>query len=424
MSKKISLIILLIFVISFILVPISAQASNITITINGQNIVFEQKPVVKNNTILVPMRPFFEALGAEVKWEEKTKTVTAFRGETTVQLIIGSKTAKVNGKSYVLAVAPQIINGYTYVPLRFVGEALRDEVIYDNGHIIINSSNQKTPVNSTTVPKNTASETNTFPSFNVTGEKDLYLLIKNALQNNKDEVTFTLSSSFYNSIKSSNTVDDILNSISDTINLVLTHHPEIRYTNQWTISASGFNNVINKVSVKFDYIYPKDKLEKMKNEVNIEAEKIINQIIEPNMSDIDKVKAIHDYIVKNTRYDYENFINNTIPPESYTAYGVLIKGVGVCQGYTAAFNLLAQLAGIDSLGVSGIGYNDKWTGSHAWNMIRINGIISYVDVTWDDSVPDQGDNVRYDYFNVTEEQLAKDHSWDKEKFLGKYFDYK
>jgi hypothetical protein len=125
MLKKLSLI-LLVFVAFSILIPISAQAANITIAINGQNVVFEQKPVIKNGTTLVPMRAFFETLGA-------------IRGETTVQFIIGHKIAKVNGKSYELVVAPQIINGYTYVPLRFVGEVLGYEVIYENGHIIIAS---------------------------------------------------------------------------------------------------------------------------------------------------------------------------------------------------------------------------------------------------------------------------------------------
>ncbi|MBT1278882.1 stalk domain-containing protein [Thermoanaerobacter sp. CM-CNRG TB177] len=422
MLKKLSLI-LLVFVAFSILIPISAQAANITIAINGQNVVFEQKPVIKNGTTLVPMRAFFETLGAKVNWEEKTKTVTAFRGETTVQFIIGHKIAKVNGKSYELVVAPQIINGYTYVPLRFVGEALGYEVIYENGHIII-ASDLKAAVSLITAPKNAIDEAKTFSSSHITSKKDLYLLIKNALENNEDEITFTLSNSFYNSVRSSGTVNDILNSISDIVDLVLAHHPEIGYANKWTISANSFNNVISKVSIKFEYIYPKDKLEKMKDEVYIKAKEIISQIIKPDMSDIDKVKAIHDYIVKNTKYDYENLINNTIPPESYTAYGVLIKGVGVCQGYAAAFNLLAQLAGIDSLGVAGTGFNYSGSMPHAWNMIRIDGKISYVDVTWDDPVPDQGDNVRYDYFNVTEEQLAKDHSWDKEKFLEKYFDYK
>ncbi|MDP9750768.1 stalk domain-containing protein [Thermoanaerobacter pentosaceus] len=422
MLKKLSLI-LLVFVAFSILIPISAQAANITIAINGQNVVFEQKPVIKNGTTLVPMRAFFETLGARVNWEENTRTVTAFRDGTTVQLIIGYKMAKVNGKNYELIVAPQIINSYTYVPLRFVGEVLGYEVIYENGHIII-ASNLKAAVSLITAPKNAIDEAKTFSSSHITSKKDLYLLIKNALENNEDEITFTLSNSFYNSVRSSGTVNDILNSISDIVDLVLAHHPEIGYANKWTISANSFNNVISKVSIKFEYIYPKDKLEKMKDEVYIKAKEIISQIIKPDMSDIDKVKAIHDYIVKNTKYDYENLINNTIPPESYTAYGVLIKGVGVCQGYAAAFNLLAQLAGIDSLGVAGTGFNYNGSMPHAWNMIRIDGKISYVDVTWDDPVPDQGDDVRYDYFNVTEEQLAKDHSWDKEKFLEKYFDYK
>ncbi|MBE0068505.1 hypothetical protein F3K46_05420 [Thermoanaerobacterium thermosaccharolyticum] len=86
------------------------------------------------------MRAFFEALGAKVEWDQSTKTVTGIRDNTTVQLTIGSKIGKVNGQNYALAVEAQIINGYTYIPLRFVGEALGDEVNYSNGVITINSN--------------------------------------------------------------------------------------------------------------------------------------------------------------------------------------------------------------------------------------------------------------------------------------------
>ncbi|ERM92034.1 transglutaminase [Caldanaerobacter subterraneus subsp. yonseiensis KB-1] len=402
MPRKI-LLILIVFAIIFALIPIKVHAAGITVTINGQNVVFEQKPIVKDNTTLVPMRAFFEALGAKVDWDWRTKTVTAVRDGISIQLVIGQKIAKINGENYELAVAPQVIDGYTYVPLRFVGEALGDEVVYDNGHIIINSI---------------------FSVSNITSEKDLYILIKNALENTEEEITFTPGDSYNSLIRKDNSSDEIFSRISDIVELVLSHHPEVGYIKEWTVSVNSYNNVIKKISVKFGYIYPRSEVKKMKDEVNTKAKEIIEQIIKPGMSDIDKAKAIHDYIIKNTKYDYENWLNNTIPPESYTAYGVLIKGMGVCQGYTAAFNLLAQLAGIDSLGVSGTGLNYGVPMPHAWNMVRIDGKISYIDVTWDDPVPDQGDNVIYGYFNITEEQLAKDHSWDKEKFSGKYFDYK
>jgi len=137
------------------------------------------------------------------------------------------------------------------------------------------------------------------------------------------------------------------------------------------------------------------------------------------MTDVEKAKAIHDYIVKNTRYDYENYQKNTVPPESYTAYGVLIKGTGVCQGYSAAFNLLAKMAGIKSIGVSGEGKG----AAHAWNMVKLDGKVGYIDVTWDDPLPDRGDKVSYDYFNIGEDQIGKDHKWDKEKFSEKYLEY-
>ncbi|QSZ28301.1 copper amine oxidase N-terminal domain-containing protein [Aceticella autotrophica] len=85
------------------------------------------------------MRAFFEALGAKVDWDQSTQTVTGTRDNKTLQLTIGSKIAKVNGKEKELAVEAQLINGHTYIPLRFVGESFGDEVIWKNGCIIINS---------------------------------------------------------------------------------------------------------------------------------------------------------------------------------------------------------------------------------------------------------------------------------------------
>jgi competence protein ComEC len=130
--------------------PTQTYAGNTTIIINGQNVTFAQQPIIINGTTLVPMRAFFEALGAKVDWNQSTRTVTGTRDNTTVQLTIGSKIGKVNGQNHALEVEAQIINGYTYIPLRFVGEALGDEVNYSNGVITINS-NKALPAGELTV---------------------------------------------------------------------------------------------------------------------------------------------------------------------------------------------------------------------------------------------------------------------------------
>jgi lipopolysaccharide export system protein LptA len=62
--------------------PMQTYADNITVIINGQNITFSQQPIIINGTTLVPMRAFFEALGAKVDWDQSTQTVT---GNVTIQ---------------------------------------------------------------------------------------------------------------------------------------------------------------------------------------------------------------------------------------------------------------------------------------------------------------------------------------------------
>ncbi len=309
--------------------------------------------------------------------------------------------------------------------LKYIETVIGNRIILDNGRLIIDFRTKTGVLELPSSKESVGTDSSSFANLpSVNSEKDLYLLIKNTLHKNEGEITFIAKSSFCDSMGSSCSSEDIITSMSDVVKLVLSHHPEIGYTDKWTVSVVSYNNDVNKVTIKFDYFYPKDKLEKIKEEVNIKAKEIISKIITPNMTELQKAKAIHDYIVKHTKYDYKNYLNNTIPLESFTAYGVLIKGVGVCQGYTAAFNLLAHMAGIDSLGVSGTGFYNGKAMPHAWNMVRIDGKIRYIDVTWDDPVPDRGNKVMYTYFNVTEKQLEKDHKWDKEKFSEKYFDYK
>jgi transglutaminase/protease-like cytokinesis protein 3 len=181
-------------------------------------------------------------------------------------------------------------------------------------------------------------------------------------------------------------------------------------------SGRGFESSNGYKAYSVYYRYINDEKEKQV-ELEEKIKQILQQIILPEMSDEEKIKAIHDYIAKNTRYDIENYLNNSVPADSYTAYGVLIKGTGVCQGYAEAFNILSQMAGIPSIVISGEAINTKFSGPHAWNMVKVNNEVRYVDVTWDDPVPDGGPNyVRYDYFLLTEEQMAKDHSWDRKKF--------
>lgn len=102
------------------------------VTFNGHPIMFDVEPVNVNDRVFVPFRAIFEKMGADVQWDPSTRTVTATRGDVTIQLVIGSTTARVNGQARTLDAAPFIQDNRTMVPLRFVSEAFGAQVEYDN----------------------------------------------------------------------------------------------------------------------------------------------------------------------------------------------------------------------------------------------------------------------------------------------------
>jgi hypothetical protein len=127
---------------------LASEYPTVNITIDGQPQYFEQSAVLKDGNTLVPLRGIFEKLGAEVKWDQDTQTVTAIKGGTSIKLTIGAQTANVNGAAVQLAAKAEIINGSTMVPLRFVSEALGADVQWDNVNTmaIITSTGGTAPV--------------------------------------------------------------------------------------------------------------------------------------------------------------------------------------------------------------------------------------------------------------------------------------
>lgn len=110
--------------------------------------------------------------------------------------------------------------------------------------------------------------------------------------------------------------------------------------------------------------------------INNELTKVINSIITPNMSDVDKVKAINQYLVDRFEYDYSLQSNN--------AYLALTEGKGTCQGYIMTAYKMFNLAGIENRIVTG-----TLDGvAHGWNSVNINGQWYNIDITNNDSTKD------------------------------------
>ena len=141
--KKLCL--LLIFMLT--VATCTAVASDITVTIDGEKIVFDTPPTIINGRTLVPMRKIFETLGMEVIWNSETRSVIAENEENKIQLQIDNYEMTSNGEKIALDVAPTIINERTLVPVRAVSSASGCTVDWDGDTrtVIINRTKKETP---------------------------------------------------------------------------------------------------------------------------------------------------------------------------------------------------------------------------------------------------------------------------------------
>ncbi|MCD9021651.1 copper amine oxidase N-terminal domain-containing protein [Cohnella silvisoli] len=125
--RKLLCFILFFLVAGSTLLPAKTNAqSGIQVNLNGTVMGFVNKPILKNNTVMVPFRELFDSMGIIVNYDAKTKTIRGRQDEgsiTEVALTIGETIAFINENPIALHAGPEVLNNVTYIPLRFVGEA-------------------------------------------------------------------------------------------------------------------------------------------------------------------------------------------------------------------------------------------------------------------------------------------------------------
>lgn len=114
------------------------KSKNIQIFMEGTKQEYDRLPKVVQGRTLVPMRAIFESLGANVVWDGASKSVTATKDDQTMKLTINRLDAIINQRNVTLDIGPRMIDGSTYVPLRFISESFDSTVIWDGTNKYIN----------------------------------------------------------------------------------------------------------------------------------------------------------------------------------------------------------------------------------------------------------------------------------------------
>lgn len=226
---------------------------------------------------------------------------------------------------------------------------------------------------------------------------DIMNIYFNVLNNGWTEFTFYCPYEYTTCLYDVETIafdNELLSKINNYV------HPYNSFNNMNTkVSSSG------EVSIEVTPKYTSDEIDEINNKVN----SVLRELKLDNLTNKKKIELIHNYIIKNAKYD-NDAIENVSLYDSNSAYGNLIEGFSVCSGYSDAMAIFLDVLNIPNLKVS--------SENHIWNLVYIDGEWLHLDLTWDDT-----DNEKYNnnYFLITKEKLfkldSKEHIFDENFFL-------
>lgn len=180
-------------------------------------------------------------------------------------------------------------------------------------------------------------------------------------------------------------------------------HPE----EFWLDLSSRYSYIDYGTSIGFmlNYELEGDELREAKDVFNQKVQQIVNSAPQ-QASDYQIEIFANNYIIDHCEYGNEAKMR-------HNAYGALVNGKAVCDGYSKAFQVICNRLGIDCVGINGFcpEFNKENGESsdtgHMWNCVKIDGEWYHVDVTWND-----GDVhiQRYLYFNLTTDKVKENHT--------------
>ena len=117
-----------------------------------------------------------------------------------------------------------------------------------------------------------------------------------------------------------------------------------------------------------------------------------------HLSDVDKVMAVHDYLIDHIEYSN--------PHIRSFAYGALIEGKAVCQGYAQSLAMILNNLNVECHTIVAMtkGSNPVL---HEWVRVKLDGEWYYIDLTWDDTPWAEDKN--YKYFLINTDMISRDH---------------
>lgn len=169
-------------------------------------------------------------------------------------------------------------------------------------------------------------------------------------------------------------------------------------------------------TINLNYLYSGETLESMRNQLSSAVDDIVDATNAQNLSnEYEKAVYVHDFITAICEYDRSQQAGDI-----HNAYGALGARLAVCDGYAHAYQLVLQQLGIECHYVPGRAEGPDGTEGHAWNIAKLDGVYTHVDLTWDDldsnlfEGMDAGSDVAsHTFFGLSDEEIFKTHTVDE-----------
>lgn len=233
-------------------------------------------------------------------------------------------------------------------------------------------------------------------------KKEIYKVLYNAFRNKEKDIRIYVDP------------DEItIKDINDIAIAVYNDTPSFYYLD---LSHYSYIELLDGFEYTQEYIYTDEQIAKFGSSLMNGLEMFKRAYIREGMSDYEKELAIHDYLVKTIKYDYDAIDDNKPRiDEAFNILGALIKKKAVCWGIACAFKLLCDYCKVKCFVVVGNSIPSDGDSGHAWNIVKIENKEYHVDVTWD--LRDKGDiSFCYDYFNLDDHLIKMNHTWDNDLY--------
>lgn len=109
----------------------------ISIEIDGNLIETDQPPYIENDRTFVPIRFIAQALNLEVHWDDDKEMALLKNEDTVIKLKSDSETLEINGENKLIDAPVNVYRGRTFVPVRFIAETLNCIVDWDPDNYIV-----------------------------------------------------------------------------------------------------------------------------------------------------------------------------------------------------------------------------------------------------------------------------------------------